>query len=155
MKAHSRILVLLAVAAAGATSAAPVAGHSGQTEACSLSARAVPQDSAGRPINLTGTWTANDGGTYWLRQVGSCLWWTGFSGPVDSSMMGRSFANVFFGTITQMSVSGWWADVPRGATLGNGTLTLAIKLDSTRRLGRLYKVRATGSAFGATVWTLH
>jgi hypothetical protein len=37
-------------------------------------------DCVGAPeFNLTGTWIANDGGTYYIRQTGNELWWAGFS----------------------------------------------------------------------------
>jgi hypothetical protein len=106
-----------------------------------------------KSVDLTGTWTANDGATYWLRQIGSCLWWTGFSGPVDTVTMGRSFANVLYGTVTSKAVYGYWADVPRGGTVGSGTLTLRLSIDATRKSARLYKLAQIGSGFGGSVWT--
>ncbi len=30
-------------------------------------------------INLTGTWKANDGGTYYIRNIGNDVWWLGIS----------------------------------------------------------------------------
>src|SRR5436190_12774748 len=60
-------------------------------------------------VNLTGRWSGNDGGTYYLRQLGNELWWSGQSG--DS---GQTFSNVYQGTIRGDQISGRWADVPQG-----------------------------------------
>jgi hypothetical protein len=80
---------------------------------------AAPPD---EPSSLTGIWVANDGGAYFLRQIGDALWWAGLS----SGLMhpGLQFCNVFHGTVTDSAVTGEWSDVPRGATSGRGTLTL-------------------------------
>ena len=95
--------------------------------------------------SLTGIWQANDGGTYYLRQIGNVLWWNGMSGGTD----GRTFNNVFRGTITPTTntIAGEWADVPRGTVMGSGTLGLKIINPTT-----LQKVTQTGSGFGATTW---
>ena len=66
--------------------------------------------------DLSGPWTGSGGGKYWIRQVGSCLWWYG-----ESSNGGKDFTNVFFGTVKNVgstsTVEGVWADVPRGPSL--------------------------------------
>jgi len=114
-----------------------------------------PLDAKRRPISVTGTWSANDGGTYWIHQIGSCVWWTGFSGPLDTAIMGKSFSNVLVGSITSSSgllrLFGYWADVPRGVASGTGTLRLQIKQDSVGKPRSLTRVTATGG-FRATVW---
>jgi hypothetical protein len=99
-------------------------------------------------FDLTGIWRANDGGTYWIRQIGSRVWWAGFSGSPTTTSMGLSFSNVFLGTLstTGSSIKGSWADVPRGATTGSGSLTLSIK--SVNTFVRSY---ASGG-FGASIW---
>ncbi|NEO16942.1 MULTISPECIES: hypothetical protein [unclassified Moorena] len=106
-----------------------------QTSSPDLVAQAVA-------ISLTGTWRANDGGTYYIRQVGNELWWYG-----QSSNNGRSFSNVFHGYIGQNEVAGNWADVPRGRTRGSGEMV--VRIDSNRRLTA---VRRTGG-FSGSVWT--
>lgn len=72
---------------------------------------------------LTGTWTADDGGMYYMRQVGNTLWWLGLSHD-----QGRTFSNVFCGTITQsgagVEVSGDLVDVPLGVRLDASRITL-------------------------------
>lgn len=78
---------------------------------------------------LTGTWTADDHGTYYLRQVGATLWWLGLSHD-----QGRTFCNVFSGAIAQsgadITVTGDLVDVPLGARLDALQLTLSSS-DST------------------------
>lgn len=46
-------------------------------------------------INLTGTWKANDGGTYYMRNIGNDVWWRGISSNDD----GKTFSNVLKGQI--------------------------------------------------------
>ena len=115
----------------------------------------VLQDfTAQRPANLdlTGSWSASDVGTYYVRQIGSTVWWLGMS-----SDQGLTFANVFQGVVQGTSVgvgavsrapggtvararrpsagtttAGWfpvisgnWASLPLGSTQGDGSLRLA------------------------------
>jgi hypothetical protein len=93
---------------------------------------------------LTGVWRGSDGGTYYLRQVGNILWWSGMS--ADD---GRTFNNIFRGTVTSATntIDGAWMDVPRGNIMGQGELSLKIVSPST-----IQKVSQTGSGFGATTW---
>lgn len=96
------------------------------------------------PASLTGTWMANDGGMYFLRQIGDALWWLGLSG--GQLYPGVQFCNVFHASVTGSAVTGQWSDVPRGATSGHGTLTL-------RPAGadQLLRVAESGG-YGASVW---
>src|ERR1700741_3244760 len=34
-------------------------------------------------MDLTGIWTANDGGIYTVRQIGDLVWWVGLSDPFE------------------------------------------------------------------------
>lgn len=94
--------------------------------------------------SLTGSWLANDGGTYYLRQIGDELWWVG----VSAGLMypGVESCTVFHGSVTGSGVTGEWSTVPRGALHGHGTLTL-------RRAGdnQLLRIEETGG-FGASSW---
>ena len=45
--------------------------------------------------DLTGRWNANDGGTYYLRQTGSTLWWYG-----ENNTTSPTFSNVLMGSIS-------------------------------------------------------
>lgn len=96
-------------------------------------------------INLTGAWGGGDMGTYYLRQIGNTLWWLGLSRD-----QGRTFANVFHGTVAGEVIKGDWIDVPMGEIpiLGNGSLTLSGGSQSTE----LLKISQTG-VFGALTWT--
>ncbi len=79
-------------------------------------------------IDLTGIWSATDVGTYYVRQIKNDVWWLGLSRD-----QGRTFANVFHGTIQQTGkygddspkkIVGEWADIPLGYTNNNGNITL-------------------------------
>ncbi len=103
-------------------------------------------------VDLTGTWAGNDEATYFLRQIGATVFWVGLR-PHD----GRSLTNVFHGffqtnTATEEpadlgTVTGAWADVPRGGSLNSGILRLSVGFDNT--------LRKTGGAgpFSGSVWT--
>src|SRR5262245_21482876 len=105
---------------------------------------------------LTGTYTADDGGVYYMEQSGSTLWWAGLSLdrqlPADYVWhRGLEFTNVFRGTINNdNTIVGEWSDLTRGATLNGGTLT--VKIDSSGSVTTLTKLTESGG-FGATTWT--
>ena len=84
------------------------------------------------PSDLTGTWRANDGGTYNLRQIGGELWWYGR----DAN---GGWTNVFHGQVQGDSISGKWADVPPGQARSAGIMVLQIQgsnhLVATERTG--------------------
>ena len=95
--------------------------------------------------NLTGVWHADDIGTYYVRQIGGAVWWLGMSCD-----QGRSFANVFRGSVAGDTIEGTWVDVPMGiwGVLGGGSLFLhGSGLDA-----ELVKTRET-AGFGGTIWT--
>ena len=75
-------------------------------------------------VDLTGYWKANDQGTYYMRQIGSVLWWYG--SLVDSSTHATVFSNVARGTISGKQIKLTWADVPPGPNRNNGILVLKI-----------------------------
>jgi hypothetical protein len=67
---------------------------------------------------LTGVWSCNDGGTYYIKQIGDIIWWYGESAhPVV-------WSNVARGTISGRTITLEWADVPKGKSGGSGTLVL-------------------------------
>jgi len=105
--------------------------------------------------DLTGTYTSDDGGLYYVQAVGDgTFWWAGLSLdrdlPVDYVWhRGLYFTNVFRGTITGNTITGEWADVSRGTTLNSGSLTLAISTPNNVPL--LTKVSSTGG-FGGSTW---
>ncbi|MFI5980839.1 hypothetical protein ACIBEA_08205 [Streptomyces sp. NPDC051555] len=74
---------------------------------------------------LTGTWAGDDHGTYYLRQVGSTLWWMGLSHD-----QGRSFSNMFCGAILRngggTEVIGDLVDLPLGERQDSSRITLRV-----------------------------
>ncbi|MFI2801185.1 hypothetical protein ACH2G3_25420 [Bacillus cereus] len=106
-------------------------------------------------INLTGAWLCDDGGAYFIRHHSfepyvSKIDWLGLS----ERGLGNHFTNVFFGTMLSLyspyktSISGDWADVPRGRTTSSGILELQIE-DYGRKLRAIRK----SGGFGGSVWT--
>lgn len=104
-------------------------------------------------INLTGVWRANDGGTYYIRNLGDDVWWLGIS--TDDA--GKTFSNVLRGQILENNntIVGDWTDLPMGSNMYYGTLTLNI--DSNNTLNKInessYSSNGSSSCcFGATKW---
>ena len=104
-------------------------------------------------LDLTGAWAADGGGIYYLRQLGSVVWWNGMSGREGSPLdLGREWNNVGRGEINGLQIDVEWADVPRSQDTGQGTLTLSIEDDGTGNV-QIRKVSETGTGFGGRVWT--
>lgn len=107
------------------------------------STTAIVRTSGGQAIDLTGVWKAQLG-TYFIRQVGSCVWWYGTSTPA-----GR-FANVYAGAIQlNLSIVGTWADVPAGSNRNFGVLNLSIQPGAPLKIVR---TKETGGFFDSA-WT--
>lgn len=100
------------------------------------------------PPNLTGTWLADDGGVYFLRQAGDELWWIGL-GPAAEMFAGLHFSNVYRAHIDGSEITGEWSDVPRGTTANHGSMTLS-SLGDTAIEQRLRRETATGGFSGRT-----
>ncbi len=170
------VLAILFVAAC-ATTASPTttptasagAGQASQAAAPSASANlpkspspsaevAARCDKAPKPfdpkkVDLTGAWAGDDDGIYYLRQVGTVVWWNGMSERSGSpSRLGRDWNNVGRGDVKALKIEVEWADVPRGQILGNGTLSLSIKDDGTGNV-QIVKDSETGTGFGNNTWT--
>jgi hypothetical protein len=91
-------------------------------------------------VNLTGTWSANDGGTYTIRQSGSKVSW---------ESVGTLFSNTFNGVIRDGVIDGKFVDHPPGMMRNSGPLKLRI-VDANR----MEKIEAGSfSAYGGTIWT--
>ncbi len=86
---------------------------------------------------LSGTWKANDGGTYKITQSGNRINWTG---------KGGNFINKFSGVISGRTITGKWRDTASSQTQNRGTLKL--RIDNSKKLRRIGK---TG-AFTGSVW---
>lgn len=120
------VFVVLAVVGQGGA-------RSAETVTCSSTT--PPRDSLGRPIDLTATWFSNDRQPYYLRQIGSCLWWAGSKGRT----------NVFFGMVSGSAVTGVWTDVKPASTSTRTTGTLTLFMTSRNTV----LVRRTSIAAGA------
>jgi hypothetical protein len=170
------VAAILVVAACGAApSPAPTtkASSGGATSSpsavpsASASRAASPSPSAAVAVNcekdpkgfdpkkfdLTGAWLGDDDGIYYLRQVGSVVWWNGMSERAGTpARLGRDWNNVGRGEIKDLSIAVDWADVPRGGILGGGTMNLKVGDDGSGHI-QIVKVSETGSGFGNTLWT--
>lgn len=93
-------------------------------------------------VDLTGVWSCDDGGTYYIRQSGDSIWWFG-----EPSTNPGGWSNVANGTISDSTVNLVWSDVPKGCTMNKGTLVLSVlsrdKLAATDKTG----------GFGGSTWT--
>ena len=105
-------------------------------------------------IDLTGVWAGDDGGVYYVRQLDNVIWWNGMSQrdePPDS--LGREWNNVGRGEIRDdLTIAAEWADVPRGATPGYGTVDFKIGPDGEGNI-QVIKTSETGTGRGDTTWT--
>jgi S-formylglutathione hydrolase FrmB len=101
-------------------------------------------------LRLTGTWAGDDGGVYYIRQVGDEVWWTGMSGREGPSRdVGRDYANVGHGTLTGDTIRLQFADVPRGNVWGQGDLTIKAAASDEGDL----QLRLLTGDFAATLFT--
>jgi hypothetical protein len=103
-------------------------------------------------LDLTGAWAGDDGGIYYLRQLGSVVWWNGMSGRDASPLdLGREWNNVGRGAISGLQIDVEWSDVPRSESLGDGNMILNIQDDGTGNI-EIAMVSQEGD-FGNRVWT--
>jgi hypothetical protein len=100
---------------------------------------------------LTGAWSGNDSGTYYIRQVGDCVWWFGTEvRDIEHGVTGqRGFANVASGRIVGTQVDLEWVDVPLGDTVNGGGLTFLYD-EANDRL-TLVEQRGGDRRFGGSV----
>ena len=105
----------------------------------------LPQggDYAAKLPDVNGVWTCDDGGRYFVRQIGPDILWYG-EGPSDRPF----FANVAHGHVEDGGrIRLMWADVPKGVTGACGALVLYLS-----EPGEMQAVQATGG-FGGRRWT--
>lgn len=102
---------------------------------------------------LTGAWQANEGGVYYIRQVGDCVWWFGTDvAEIEPGTTGHfGFANVASGRLVGTQLDLEWADIPIGNILGAGGLTFVYDQAAGRL--ELTEQRGDWEPFGGTVLT--
>lgn len=108
----------------------------------SLSLNLVAGMSHPGPINLTGPWNCDDGGKYYIRQLGNNVWWYGEHSPTNPG-----WSNVARGVLAGGELRLEWADVPKGRNMGTGNLVLRVESNN-----RIVAISKTGG-FGGSVWT--
>lgn len=91
--------------------------------------------------DLTGVWRGNDGGTYYVRQIGNNVWWYG-------EASNGQWSNIFHGALDGDWLEGFWLDVPKGRDRDNGGLRLRLISQSEFR-----REQKTGDDFGGSRWT--
>jgi len=118
-----------------------------------LSAIACGTDDPADVGELTGAWAGSEGGVYYIRQVGDCVWW--FGTEIRDIEFGRSgqggFANVASGRVAGTRIDLQFADVPLGNVLGGGGLTYVY--DAEHRQLLLAEQRGDWIPFGGSVLT--
>jgi hypothetical protein len=109
----------------------------------------------GQLLDLSGVWSGNDGGLYYIKQIGSCIWWSGMSNFTDQGQYpGQEWIMAFRGTMDADGIiSGDFVDV-KSSNPGSGTITIEPRIDQVNGKGvvQLYRKAATGHAIGVTFW---
>ena len=104
---------------------------------------ARPQTPPTPEFHLSGTWNANDNGTYVITQNEQTVTWEG-----KSSDNGQTWSHTFTGTMRANVIEGFFRDHPPGRFRNEGPLSIRI-VDQNR----LEKVPGTGGNFGGSVWS--
>jgi hypothetical protein len=109
----------------------------------------------GQPLDLSGAWSGNDGGIYYIKQIGTCVWWSGQSNFVDQGQYpGQEWIMTFRGTMNEDGViNGDFVDV-KSTNPGSGTMTIEARIDQVNGQGvvQLYRTASTGHEIGVTFW---
>ena len=93
-------------------------------------------------IDLSGVWNCDDGGKYYIRQLGTRVWWYGENDPNSPD-----WSNVMRGTISGNTINADWTDVPKGSIMQYGNLKLHIASGNM-----IVAISKTGGFAGST-WT--
>jgi hypothetical protein len=102
---------------------------------------------------LTGAWAGSEGGVYYIRHVGDCVWW--FGTEVDDIQPGLTgqggFANVASGRVDGAHIEVEWADIPLGNILGGGGLTFVYDEENDQLV--MTEQRGDWQPFGGSLLT--
>jgi hypothetical protein len=137
----------------GATSSAARPSAGDRTAATDLSAIACATNDPDDVGDLTGAWSGDDTGVYYIRQVGDCVWWFGTEiDDIEPGLTGQpGFANVASGRVDGNQIDVEWADLPVGNILGGGGLTLVYDEETDQLL--ITEQRGGWQPFGASTFT--
>lgn len=118
----STLVLTLAGCGVDATSPSPSSTAQAGTSDIDLSEIACATDDPTGSGELTGAWSGNDGGVYYIRQVGDCVWWFGTTlEDLTSGTLGqRGLSNVASGRIRGTQIEVEYVDLPAGETPGGG-----------------------------------
>jgi hypothetical protein len=108
-----------------------------------------------QPLDLSGVWSGNDGGLYYIKQIGSCIWWSGQSNFTEQGQYpGQEWVMVFRGTMdADGHINGDFVDV-KSSNPGSGTMAIDARIDQVNGQGvvQLYRTGSTGHEIGVTFW---
>jgi hypothetical protein len=107
----------------------------------------------GRQVDISGAWDANDGGVYYIKQIDSCVWWSGLSN-FEGQEPGQEWVMTFFGRLdADARMRGSFVDV-KGTNPGSGTMTIRVQTEEREGVivTELYREEATGHTIGVTFW---
>lgn len=139
---HAILVPLLAIVIAGCGGTPASAPASGATasDPSSVAPSLTPRPSTSTDLSaiscgtddptdvgvLTGAWLGSEGGMYYIRQIGSCVWWFGTElTDIERGVEGQGgFANVASGRMYGTRLEMQWADIPLGDVMGGGGLIL-------------------------------
>lgn len=87
---------------------------------------------AAASVDLSGTWSCDDGGTYYVTQRSQQLFWFG-----ESADGGKAWSNIFHADLSRTGsqdgsvrvgkqIGGAWTDVPKGGARNSGALFLVV-----------------------------
>jgi hypothetical protein len=93
--------------------------------------------------DLTGKWNGNDGGKYYVRQIGSEVFWYG-----EKAATSPQWSNVAYGRYAGNKLTLRWADVPKGTIMQHGQLVINV----ARGEQSMTVLTKTGG-FGGSSWT--
>jgi hypothetical protein len=98
---------------------------------------------AGQQTDLTGVWQCDDGGHYYIRQLGPEIFWFGEQSPMHPGWTNVAHGKFYGDGRIRLS----WADVPKGGATSGGVLIL-----QTENGDSFVAVSKTGG-FGGSNWT--
>ncbi|MDL2274704.1 hypothetical protein LJC22_01075 [Desulfosarcina sp. OttesenSCG-928-G10] len=93
--------------------------------------------------DLTGRWSCNDGGLYYLKEHDGTVYGYG-----EGKGVPPAWATVFSGRIDDDRITGTWAHVPKGRASGAGALELTIEAD-----GEQLRAAQSVKGLNGTRWT--